>query len=440
MTAWPTVTLDDVKAPIPRAMTDGPFGSNLTSAHYVDSGPQVVRLGNIGDGVYKEAPAHITWQHFESLRKHEVLPGDLLVASLGETLPRACLMPAHIGTAIVKADCIRVRLSENVDPRWVMYSMQRPQVRKWAEDHLHGVGRPRLGLKIIRQIPIPLPRLGEQQRIVEILEDHLSRLDAADAGTATSARRLVAYQQALRQQAVDAPGSSVVPLARLISRVEAGKSLGGAAPPAGSDEWGIIKVSAMTWGEFRGRENKRIPANRADARYEIRPGDLLVSRANTASYVGASVLVGDVRPRLLLSDKSLRLAPMPGVKAEWLNEVLQSPRVRQQISALATGTKESMRNISQKALLSVSVPNSSEDEQTAVVEAIDQGVGSSRELERALDAARRKSAGLRRSLLAAAFSGRLTGRPSDLDQAEEMSAAMELKAASGVIQEEPLLW
>ena len=440
MTAWPTVTLDDVKAPIPRAMTDGPFGSNLTSAHYVDSGPQVVRLGNIGDGVYKEAPVHITWQHFENLRKHEVLPGDLLVASLGETLPRACLMPAHIGPSIVKADCIRVRLSENVDPRWVMYSMQRPQVRKWAEDHLHGIGRPRLGLKTIRQIPIPLPKLGEQQRIVEILEEHLSRLDAADVGIATSARRLVSYRQAVRQHAVDASGSPAVSLASLISGVEAGKSLGGSAPPAALDEWGIIKVSAMTWGEFREQENKSIPTDRADARYEIRPGDLLVSRANTAAYVGASVLVGDVRPRLLLSDKSLRLVPRPGVNAKWLNEVLQSPRARDQITALATGTKESMRNISQKSLLSVSVPNSSEDEQTAVIEAIDQGIGSSRDLERAFYAARRRSASLRRSLLAAAFSGRLTGRSSDLDLAEEMSAAMEPEVASAVGQEEALLW
>src|SRR2546430_718344 len=90
---WRLVTLNDLQADEPRAITDGPFGSHLTSAHYTESGPRVVRLQNIGDGLFQDLPAHISDSHFQSLRAHEVLPGDLLVASLGETLPRACLAP-----------------------------------------------------------------------------------------------------------------------------------------------------------------------------------------------------------------------------------------------------------------------------------------------------------------------------------------------------------
>ncbi|MDX2377766.1 restriction endonuclease subunit S [Microbacterium sp. LRZ72] len=178
--SFETVPLESLAALEPGAITDGPFGSNLTSAHYTTEGPQVVRLQNIGDGSYKRAEAHISQTHFESLRKHEVIGGDLLVASLGDNLPRACLMPADIGPAIVKADCIRVRLSQEVDPRWVLYALQRPAARAWAKDQLHGVGRPRLGLKTIRRIPLPIVALAEQRRIVDILEDHISRLDTAD--------------------------------------------------------------------------------------------------------------------------------------------------------------------------------------------------------------------------------------------------------------------
>ena len=80
--------------------------------------------------------------------------------------------------------------------------------------------------------------------------------------------------------------------------------------PLPLDEWGVIKVSAMTWGEFRETENKTVLEGRAvDPRMEIHPGDLLVSRANTVDYVGAVVMVHECRPRLLLSDKSLRLYP-----------------------------------------------------------------------------------------------------------------------------------
>lgn len=418
--SWPIVTLDDLKASEPRAITDGPFGSNLARQHYTDSGPRVVRLQNIGDGCFIDAEAHISPSHFETLKAHEVLPGDLLVASLGETLPRACLAPRALGPAIVKADCIRVRLSQDVDHKWVMYSLQRPRVRRWADEHRHGVGRPRLGLKVIRQIPVPLPPLVEQLRIVEILEDHLSRLDAANDYLAAARRRTVS----LRKSALEGllgKSEEHVPLGELVSHIEAGKSFGSANRRADEDEWGIVKVSAMTWGEFRPEENKAVPADKVDLRYEIRRGDLLVSRANTSEYVGASVLVPEVRKQLLLSDKSLRVVPRPDVDAEWLWRALQSPSARRQISALATGTKDSMRNISQKSLLRVQLPQVAHADQRVAVAAYRSIDDTTRDLARAVESAEVRRSALQRAVLASAFSGRLTGHRTDDEVIEELA-------------------
>jgi type I restriction enzyme, S subunit len=146
-------------------------------------------------------------------------------------------------------------------------------------------------------------------------------------------------------------------LADLLQRIETGKSFGSAARSAGTDEWGIVKVSSMTWGEFRPDENKLVSdPSRINPRHEIRPGDVLVSRANTTEYVGAPVLVRHTRPRLLLSDKSLRLIPKAGVDAAYLTTILSAPQTRRRISELATGTKDSMRNISQASLLAVEMP------------------------------------------------------------------------------------
>jgi type I restriction enzyme S subunit len=146
-------------------------------------------------------------------------------------------------------------------------------------------------------------------------------------------------------------------LAELLEAVHAGKSFKCEERPAREDEWGVIKVSAMTWGQFREQENKTVAVGRAvDERMEIRPGDLLVSRANTVDYVGAVVHVGACRPRLLLSDKSLRLVPATDVLPEWLVIALRSPDARRQIEAAATGTSDSMRNISQPKLKAVAIP------------------------------------------------------------------------------------
>ncbi|AOW89099.1 hypothetical protein BC342_24140 [Streptomyces olivaceus] len=190
----------------------------------------------------------------------------------------------------------------------------------------------------------------------------------------------------------------------------------------------------MTWGQFRPDENKMIPAEKADSRYEIKPGDLLVSRANTSAYVGASVLVGETRPRLLLSDKSLRITPKEGVKAAWLQQVLQTPRSREQISDLSTGTKDSMRNISQKALLSICVPRLTPEQQTEMVARCRSASDQAAALERSVSVGLRRAKNLRRSLLAAAFSGRLTGAASDLERVEEIAAdIVEAEAPEGVL-------
>ncbi|WP_438452464.1 restriction endonuclease subunit S [Streptomyces asiaticus] len=164
-----------------------------------------------------------------------------------------------------------------------------------------------------------------------------------------------------------------VRLGDILDRIEAGKSYKCEPRPAGPDEWGVIKVSAMTWGDFDESENKAVPAGyEHNPDYEIKPGDVLLSRANTAAYVGAPVLVKKCRPRLLLSDKSLRLLPANGIDREWLAYLLSSPSVRGQISERATGTKDSMRNISQGALAEIECMLPPLGEQRRIVAVLEQ--------------------------------------------------------------------
>ncbi|MBW8485961.1 restriction endonuclease subunit S [Actinomadura parmotrematis] len=167
-------------------------------------------------------------------------------------------------------------------------------------------------------------------------------------------------------------GWAWAPLGDLLLRIEAGKSFRCEGRPARPEEWGIIKVSAMTWGKFQEQENKAVLADiEIDPANEIKPGDILLSRANTEAYVGAAVLVGECRPKLLLSDKSLRLVPSASVDHRWLVFLLSSPDIREEISRKATGTKDSMRNISQNSLKEIVVPVPPTVEQHRIVAALE---------------------------------------------------------------------
>lgn len=202
---------------------------------------------------------------------------------------------------------------------------------------------------------------------------------------------------------------------QLLYGIEAGKSFECLPRPASLDEWAVIKVSAMTWGEFLEEENKAIPPQaRFDPAAEVCPGDVLLSRSNTVELVGATVLVRKCRPRLLLSDKSMRLLVNSTIDRVWFQKAMSSRTVRRQLSAMATGTSDSMRNVSQEKVLSVLVPLPPIVEQGTVVAEIDRRLSVSDEAEAYLDASIRRSVRLRQAILTRAFEGRLVAQdPSD---------------------------
>ncbi|MBA3844384.1 MAG: restriction endonuclease subunit S [Actinobacteria bacterium] len=316
--SWREVTLNDLQADVPRAITDGPFGSNLTSAHYTGEGPRVVRLQNIGDGVFNNSEAHISQQHFEGLRAHEVQADDLLIASLGNDPPRACLTPAWLGPAIVKADCIRVRLSTIVDPRWALYAMQTPAARQWAADRMYGVGRPRLGLKTIRAIPIPLPPMDEQARILGMLDDHLSRLDNAQSLLSASLLRTRALARAALQALIPTiphPGWVMATVG------EAGDlKLGRQRHPDwhnGPEMRPYLRVANVFEDRIDTSDIMQMDFSGVFERFKLIPGDVLLNEGQSPELLGRPAMYRGVPPEVAFTNTLIRFRAGPQVLPEW---------------------------------------------------------------------------------------------------------------------------
>jgi len=201
---WAWISLEHLAASEPNAITDGPFGSNLKTEHYTGGGPRVIRLQNIGDGDFLDARAHISEDHFARLGRHHVRAGDLVVAALGETLPRACVVPDHVGPALVKADCIRVRPNpELVSAQFMALALNSPYIRKRTTATVHGVGRPRLNLGEVRSIRLPIAPEPEQRRIVDEVEKQFTRLDAAVASLQRVNANLKRYRASVLKAACE---------------------------------------------------------------------------------------------------------------------------------------------------------------------------------------------------------------------------------------------
>jgi len=217
------------------AITDGPFGSNLKTAHYTESGPRVIRLQNIGDGIFVDEQAHISQTHFLSLKKHAVNAGDLVIALLGEELPRACIIPEWVPPAIVKADYVRFKPNnELARTEYLNAALNAQSTRELATLRVKGVGRPRLNLSSIRQIALPLPPIEEQQQIVALIAERVSIQEQTAKELSKAVGRALSLRQAILKRAFEGKlvpqDSNDEPASILLERIRTGRAA--SAPPA----------------------------------------------------------------------------------------------------------------------------------------------------------------------------------------------------------------
>ncbi len=152
--------------------------------------------------------------------------------------------------------------------------------------------------------------------------------------------------------------------------------------PKEDEEWGVLKVSAVSWDKFNPDENKALPSNlKPRPEHEVRAGDFLMSRANTSALVGKSVIVENTPERLLLSDKILRVYFSTFVDKKFFNIYNNSLAARAYYSKAASGTSDSMRNISRIQILNLPVPVPPFQEQKRIFAKINQFMSLCDELE-----------------------------------------------------------
>ena len=166
-----------------RSMCDGPFGSDMKSSHYADSGIRLLRLQNIGLGLFDDTDkAYVPEEHFVSLPGHDAIPGDVIIAGLGDAnhpVGRACLVPETIGRAMVKADCFRVRLDQGYLLHSFLVKFLCSHVaRSGIALQIRGATRERMNLSGVAQLHVVVPPLDEQEQIVRFLDRETAKIDA----------------------------------------------------------------------------------------------------------------------------------------------------------------------------------------------------------------------------------------------------------------------
>ena len=144
--------------------------------------------------------------------------------------------------------------------------------------------------------------------------------------------------------------------------------------PREGNEWGILKVSAVSWDQFRPEANKQVlPGTQPRPQAVIRKGDFLISRANTAELVARAVIVDSDPVNLMMSDKIVRLELVDLCEPRCiLINNNHSTFSRSYYAARATGVSASMKNVTRDVILDLPIPLPPLAEQHRIVAKVDE--------------------------------------------------------------------
>ncbi|MEU9452582.1 hypothetical protein [Streptomyces sp. NPDC048277] len=299
--------------------------------------------------------------------------GDLLI-SRANTRELVGLVGVYqdVGTPCIYPD-LMMRLVPDESlcvPSYLELILKTPAIRKELQAGARGTSESmvKISSSLVQSLQVPLPNLDEQRRIVAahaVVERRIAALERVRAKLREAGHAL--FSSALNSFDV----SQRISLGYLLEGIQAGWSPACDASPPGADQWGVVRVSAVTSGEFNPNEAKRLPHTLSPRpELEISSGDVLVARANGArSLVGVACHVKETRSKLMLSDKILRLVPDESVvNSKFLSLLFSSPLVRSQIEALLNGSS-GQNNISQGDIRKLLVPDVPLKDQCKIIDA-----------------------------------------------------------------------
>ncbi|MGY2895183.1 restriction endonuclease subunit S [Deinococcus sp. UYEF24] len=323
--------------------------------------------------------------------------GDLVFSKIDLRNGAIGIVPENMSEIAVTNEFPVYQLNEkHVNTKYIQLLIKSEIFLRYINGSVSGAsGRKRVTPENLEKIIVPLPSLDIQQAIVDLWhrgreqaqilddkallkEEHAAKIFKDTLGnfdTQIGERRprlfvssflntdrwgFDALLEAIRQRdRLDEIYFPIVRLEDVIDDLVNGWSPRCLARPAHEDEWGVLKLGAVSFGIYDETENKALPRHLIPIpRLAIEVGDVLISRANIMRLVGASVLVESSRPSLMLSDKIFRVnfrSNSPIDKA-FLSEIMKIPFVRSQIERDATGTSPTMKNINKPSLLALKFP------------------------------------------------------------------------------------
>lgn len=399
-----------------------PAGRQLTTEN---TGYKYIRVSDMKDGtVLTDGLLYIPSDIFPSIARYIIHKEDVYITVAG-TIGRVGKIPEEIDGANLTENADRLVFSM-LEQNWLIKCLESNIVQSQIANVTTKVGQPKLAIKRIQKLIIPLPPLAEQKRIVAKFEELLPYIDRyeqawskleqfnnlfpedmkksllqyaiqgklveqrPEEGTAEELfariqeekQRLIAEKKNKKEKPLpeiteeekpfDIPESWkwVYLLDIIEEKPSNGYSPKGVTYPT---EIKNLTLTATTSGRFKDDAFKYVDISKEDAsKYWLKNNDLLIQRSNSRELVGTSCIYTGADNAYIYPDLMMRMHVSSQVDIYYIDYVLKAPVTRNYYMASASGTSESMPKINQKIVSFTLVPLPPLAEQKRIVEKLEQ--------------------------------------------------------------------
>jgi type I restriction enzyme S subunit len=303
----------------------------------------------------------------------------------------------------------RFRVSENkVNPRFIAGYLQSMRAQLAIDDMKTGGSDSGLNLthSRFRRLRVPIAPRAEQDRVVAAIEEHFSRLDAAEAALCVSRER----NSRLRRALLARLGTGIKPVALGDVSIEAhyGTSIRCSYDGPG---WPVLRIPNIQNGHIDIHDMKFASDANTDLKpYQIERGDLLFVRTNGSRDLIGRVAVVDTDDRLAFASYLIRVRPDERrLDARFAALALASPQCREQIETKAA-TTAGQYNLNLRSIASLEIPLPPIEQQHRLTTEIDSQLTVLDSVSRTIEQTLLRAQSLRRSILDQAFAGALVPR------------------------------
>lgn len=405
----------------------GPFGGNLKKSCFVDEGYAVYEQYAPINNDCRTFRYFVTKDKFNELASFQVNNGDFLISCSG-TMGRITCVPEGAPLGVINQALLRIRLQQGyIYPEYFLWLFKSPMIQSLVLNKSVGGAIQNLAaVKELKEIPLPLAPLPEQERIVEKLDEVLAQVDTIKARLDGIPDLLKRFRQSVLASAVSGKlgnkqevAPKLVELSKTGVEVKTGP-FGSALHKSDYIEGGISVINPMhiNDGAIQPASQMSITKAKFDSlsAWHLKNGDVVVGRRGE---MGRAAVIRTVEEKpLLCGTGSMILRGNERLLSDYLCYAIRSPLAVSYFNNASVGS--TMVNLNQKVIKSLEIYVPSIKEQKEIVRLVDQYFAFAETIEAQVKKAQAKVDNLTQSILAKAFRGELVPQDPNDESADKL--------------------